>query len=227
MTMLKLGVHGLPKAETGLVRALLSLAGSAGTAPGWTFAADGPCDLLLVDAALANPRAAGEERGARAVVLLGAAAGTDGGTLPRPLRADTFEACLRGMKERLGAAAIPVPLAAAKAADPAPQCAGDGEPSLRRRYKLLRWPPTELLRGEVHRIRMASQLSRRFLSACELAKLTQLEPERSHTFLQLLQGFRLLEPEPATAGASAPAQPPSRPTTSRGLVQSIRRRLGL
>lgn len=218
MSAWKLGVHGLPSAEAGLVRALLSLVGSGDPGWRWTFAAAGPCDVLLADAAVPSPGKAQSERQARALLLLGPAGSPASQEhLQRPLRPNELESALRRLASVLGME-TDAPAAPAGANEP---------PTLANaRFKLLRWPPAALLRGEVARLRMATQLSRRFLSVAELATLTNQEPGRCLVFLQLLQGFQLLQAEPATAlpasGTAATA-----PTGGWALVRSIRRRLGL
>ena len=215
MTRLRLGVQDLLPAEAGLVRALLSLATTEAGGTGWSFVAEGPCDVLVVDGAgdAAVREAARQARSARALLAVGDGGPDASETLPRPLRADRFAAALARLHRRLSAAAADLPVAA-------------GDPALRRRYRLRRWPPAQLLRGEAMRVRMASQLSRRVLSACELAQLTQQEPGRSQTFLQLLQGFQLLEPEPLVADRGPP-RAPSPAGAGLGLIRSIRRRLRL
>lgn len=223
VSSLTLGVHGLPAGEAGLVRALLSLAGSGDAGWRWTFVSTGPCDVLLADAPPEAARQAQAERRARALVLLGSEAPDHPATaLARPLRASELEATLRRLGDNLPPVANAQPLTAPVAA--AETGIDAGQP----RYKLLRWPPAELLRGEAHRIRMASQLSRRFLSASELAGLTNQDPARSLMFLQLLQGFRLLEVESAGATpASTATTSTPRPAGGWALVRSIRRKLGL
>ena len=221
MSPLTLGVHGLPAAEAGLVRALLSLADPR-VARRWSFTAAGPCDVLIADCASPGAQDAYAERGARQLVLLGADATAGRPTLARPLRAEQLDACLRSFAER----SAPAPAAALA---PAGSAAATPDEAARR-YRLLRWPPAELLRSEPLRIRMASQLSRRFLSAADLAQLTNAQQARVQTFLQLLAGFGLLQSEVATVSAApVPAAPVARPAAGLGLglVQSIRRRLGL
>jgi len=219
MSVRTLGVHGLASAEAGLVRALLALVGTADPGCRWTFAPAGQCDVLLADASCAAPERARSERQARALLLLGNDGPGGADALQRPLRASELEAALRRLAAPLGCGGD------APAAAPAPRTDGTAATT---RYKLRQWPPAALLRGEPQRIRMATQLSRRFLSANELAELTNQDPARCLVLLQLLQGFGLLEAQ--AAAAPSPGVPYPRPAAPAGgwaLVRSIKRRLGL
>ena len=85
-----------------------------------------------------------------------------------------------------------------------------------------------MLRGDLARIRMATLLSRRALGAAELAQLSARPPAEAQTFLHLLQTTGLVElhqEAPAPAAPAAPVAP--RPSFGRGLIASIRRRLGV
>ncbi|MFT4195147.1 hypothetical protein [Ottowia sp.] len=99
------------------------------------------------------------------------------------------------------------------------------------RFKLRRWPPQVLLRGDPGRIRMATLLSRRALGAAELARMSDRPPEESHAFLHVLQSTGLVDARTdALAPPPAPAAPEptaSKPSFGRGLIASIRRRLGV
>ena len=198
----RLGVEGLGAREAGLVRALLALTGSE---PGWRFVGEGHCDALVVDAA-ADAARAQRERGARAVLLLGECA-AHGEALPRPLRADQFESWLHRAQARLEirAALPPVP-----------------------RYRLLRWPPAQLLRSEPRRTRMATLLTRRALSAAQLAQLSGGDETGAQRFLHLLQGFGLLLEE-CDASLRAPRPAATHPPASQrwAHVRRIPRSLGL
>ncbi|QJW84567.1 hypothetical protein HK414_15385 [Ramlibacter terrae] len=206
-------------AEAGLVRALLALLGTGEASCRWTFVPAGRCDVLLADAACDAPDQARSERQAQALLLLGKDVSGGADALQRPLRANELEAALRRPGQLLGCAGD---------APAAPAPARTAAPAATTRYKLVRWPPAALLRGEPQRIRMATQLSRRFLSATELGQLTNQDPARCLVLLQLLQGFNLLQVEPASVpspGVSSPRA--AAPAVGWALVRSIKRRLGL
>lgn len=223
MALLKLGVQALPAPEAGLIRALVALIANGQRADfRWAYSEAGPFDALVTDAATDGSSLVP----ARAVLRLagtGALPGPD--TLARPLRAEQLESWLAQVTRRLERGTAPAGAAAIIPPKGQPRT-GAGP-----RYKLRRWPPHELLRADTGRVRLATLLSARALSVVELASLSQSPQERCHTFVQLLQGFDLLEtaeapvarahisPSPATAGAEAPGR--------WNLVRSIRRRLGL
>lgn len=208
---LRLGVHGLAAAEMGLVRALVRLLGANSPALRWQFVQEGECDALVADGAAADleVRRALAARRARAVLMLGGIAGNAGGdALPRPLRAEPFGHWLQRMQAELETAPSLPP------ATPALPC-----------YRLRRWPPAALMQGEPHRVRMASLLSRRYLTTREMAMLTQQDEAAAVRFVQLLQGFGVVELR-QTPPAAALAGPPPDPRR-RTLIDGIRRRLGM
>lgn len=205
--MYRLGVHGLSEAEAGLVRAYVALA-STGLREPWTFAGDGQCDALLADDAPEAAALASRRRGARVLGFVGDTRLGWADMLPRPLRIDEFERWLNRIGERLA------PATAAAAPSTAKEV----------HFRLRRWPPAELLRSQPDRTRMAAALSRQALNAAGLARATGLDEGECGRFMQLLQGFQLLQaarPVPSTMVASAPAP------VGWTLLRSIRRRLGL
>jgi len=217
-----LGVHGLPSAEAGLVRALLALLGTGDAGCRWTFVPAGQCDVLLADAGSAAVDRARSDRQARALLLLGTDGPGNADALQRPLRANELEAALRRLAGLLGCTGETAPSA------PAARAATAETTTATTRYKLRQWPPAALLRGEPQRIRMATQLSRRFLSATELGQLTNQDPARCLVLLQLLQGFGLLEAQvPAGAPSRVAPAAAAAPAGGWALVRSIKRRLGL
>jgi hypothetical protein len=216
--MLRIGVHQLSGGQAGLVRALIQLLAQGSSNFPWKYANEGPYDALIVDAQSVDIRDPQFRGSAKAISALGEPPATvpaDLEVLEWPLRADRLESWLMRVQRTLGA--LPAADSPAKGPDGAP-------PSVR--YKLKRWPPDALLHGDAQRIRLATLLSRKPLDEQELARLSGQDAERCHTFIQLLQGFKILEAE---SQAPLPARPASAPTATAhaGLIRSIRRRLGL
>lgn len=215
-------MHGLAPAEAGLARALTLLL--AGSTPGfrWAFVHEGPFDALLVAAGSQPPAPA---RTVAALGERGQAPSPGMELLTRPLQADVLGAWLRRCEAGGSPGLRTDPAETPRAAEPQAAVLPPAH-----RVRLKRWPPAALLRGDPQRVRMATLLSRRPLSSDELAVLSAQPDDRCRTFLNLLQGFGLLEsvaPTPAPAAPPAAVPPTAARLPSRGLIHSIRRRLGL
>lgn len=182
---------------------MLLSAGAAGRQ--WTFVGDGPCDALLVGSGEGEPLQVQRRRGARAVGLIGSADAPEGmQALAWPLSSERFESWLLRTQALLGSA----PAAGAQ-----------------ERFRLRRWPPAQLLRGEAARIRLATVLSRRAVSVPELAQVTGCDEPTCLRFVHLLLGFGLIDTEQR---AAEPGPARHAPDAARwGLVRRIRQRLGL
>ena len=210
-----------------LVQTLFRLYGQNKPFP-WTFVTAPPYDALLVDG-MATDRAAQAERMAKAVLRLTRMNAADApGTLQRPIRPDRFQDWLRAIEADLLEPATAPPLAPPH---PAPAAAGVTRPesaAAAARFKLRRWPPAILLRADPRRIRLATLLSRRALSSAELAQLSQQPQTDCQGFLGLLQNAGLIESEAAAPAPRAPTTAAAAPPRARrGVIASIRRRLGL
>lgn len=212
----KVGVHRLAPAQAGLVRALVQLLSTGSSHFPWTFSNEGPYDALIVDSQSPDLRDAHLRESAHAVSALGSfdqtvPAGLE--VLEWPLRAERLESWLGRVQRTLGGAARetarPEPVAASQA-----------------RYRLKRWPPSELLRGDPRRVRLATLLTKRHLDLSDLERLSGEPADRCQVFVQLLQGFNLLDLQAAAAPA-VPRPPAPQQALRRTVIQSIRRRLGL
>lgn len=140
-----------------------------------------------------------------------------------------------GFQSRLDAAPAVTPRSAAPAAAPA------------ERFKLKRWPSASMLGHDATQLRLATMLSVRPLSIAELADLSHQGIEVCRAFVDRLQRADLLGlvgPAPVMAAAvpgtvassghvaRAVAAPPPAPRAAavsfgRGLISSLRRRLGI
>lgn len=240
MTTLRLGAYKLPPAEVVLVQTLFRLY-AHGSAFRWSFVTTPPYDALLVDGTTDAPLDAEVAGMARAVLRLTRMNAPDApDTLQRPIRADRLQDWLRTaelqlMDTQLATTRPPEesPWPAAASASGAGAATAPASPASAGttavRFKLRRWPPASLLRGDAHRIRMATLLSRRALSAAELADISQQPVQACQAFLQSLQTLGLVDMPAATPAAAAQPKPAAaaKPGFARGLIAGIRRRLGL
>lgn len=243
MSILRLGAYQLPAAEVVLVQTLFRLF-ARGDAFRWRFVTEPPYDALLVDGAaedvagaLSSPVAPdGAGKTSAVLRIIRSDTPETAGTLRRPIRADRLQNWLKATEHTLLDTVMLVEAGAeAPAGAPAPVTAADLAPAASAiRFKLRRWPPAAVLHGDAARIRMATLLSRRALGADELARMSGRPAAESQAFLRLLQTTGLVElntaPAPApsaTTALAADASAASKPSFGRGLIASIRRRLGV
>lgn len=215
---LRLGVYKLPAAETALVQTLLRLYASSGACR-WIYAGAPPYDALLADGS--TPEGQSHELDGMATVVLRLtrkSENTSRELLERPIRSDRFQQWLQSVERDLRRTAAP-PGSASGA-----------------RFRLLRWPPAAMLHDNAENIRLATLLSRRYLSARELAAISRQPEAACLEFIQALQSARLLRAEDGAAAPSlvqpASNAPQAQPQTQApkrffniGLIQNIRKRL--
>lgn len=225
MSVLRLGVYRLPAPEVAVIRTIVQLYASDAAFP-WTMVNAPPYDALLVDeSATATERAEFARMAGAVLALTRRNAGDAPHTLERPIRADKLQLWLKSTEHAL------------RAQRPArssmeEQAALEIEVSDSVRFTLRRWPSALLLRNDPDKVRMASLLARRTLSAIELAELGELPLPLCVTFLQTLRTAGILELHVAPAAWAYPEAQrahgmPVRREFMRGLVNGIRRRLGL
>lgn len=228
MTAYKLGVYNLPAAEVVLVRTLMRLLPHDASFH-WYFAETGPYDAVLTDAT----NVAGEVPSSlarRVLKITRDNASGNSDAITRPIRADRLQAWLARQGQELQGGLFPlVPVKSIVAAMQGATV----------RFKLRRWPHVALLQDDPHRIRLATLLSRRALGAHELSRISQLPLGTCQDFVDTLHqtglievqrldttaGTRAVPAAQAVAGAAAGAAV-QRPAAA-GLINSIRRRLGV
>ena len=223
MNSFRLGVRHLPRAEAGLVRALVALLCNDVTSDlQWVFVDEAECDAMITDRAKV-----GDEAFVAAHVLFLTQPNTSTGPniLARPLRADLLRDWLAQTQ-----AALLATRAITTAATPArrPQTSSTTCPS--RRYKLRKWPPRDTLGSDMARVRMATLLGIRALTMHEFVQLSRVPVDACESFLQQLQQLQLIDLSGDTTqhASNTASQPFARPKDSRwSLVRSIRSRLGL
>lgn len=241
MPTLRLGAYKLPAAEIVLVQTLLRLY-SHGDAFRWTYVTEPPYDALLADGTTPEGQDDSVDAMAKAVLRLTRMnAGGGANTLERPIRADLLHEWLKKTEHEL-LDTRPMTTTFGPSDSPAASAEPTVLPTTVLRFKLRRWPPASLLRGDPTRIRLATLLSRRALNASEMAAISQQPLAACQEFLQTLQTTGLVDvqsgppaPTPSAGDSGAPplvapvpaAAPAPRPTFARSLISGIRRRLGL
>lgn len=228
MPKLRLGTYLLPPGEVVLIRTLVRLF-SQDNEFGWVFANEGPYDALIMDHSLFTANEPGSGQRARAVLKL-----TPGNeapsahTLQRPIKAEKLQAWLKNTASELSCG----DLVADVPSNTAPQQLLAIKHK-QTRFKLLRWPPTALLQNDARLIRMSSLLSRRALHLSELAELSHQSVDSCFLFIEQLFPMKLIVCEavavPMGAAPRTVLQPsaPARLPFHRGLINSIRKRLGI
>lgn len=222
---LRFGLVGLPPSEVGLVRTLFKLYAFGAGDFRWEVADAAPFDAVMVDSTAPPLGGALLPRITNAVIVLGRAAGEDGAaahtSLQRPLRSEKLEAWLLETARRQV-----VPASATNAATLVDL--GSSQ------FKLLRWPPAGLLRNDAQLIRLATLLSRRFVTLLDLASMSNQPLEKCRNFMEQLHASSLLSVQASNVVAYAAAgHVQSQPTMhvasreKRGLIGRIRLRLGL
>jgi len=160
--------------------------------------------------------------------------------LRRPLQIDGFTALLRACELQIARATAPPPTSRLDAAATAPFF-DDG----RRTYRLVRWPGSDLLRGEPKYVRMLGFLSNRPLSLARLKVLSGMDEASCRDLLGRLDQRGLLirgetgpggvpalvadtmpcELEPGAVAVATISR--AREAASAGLFSRLRTRLGL
>ncbi len=239
---LRLGTHHLVAAEAGLLRAQLRLMAADATADwSWVFADAPPYDVVIAQENSLDMSRASSLYGAKVVLPLVDARPDHDATpdaLVRPLRTEQLTPRLRRLQGQLAERD--------SASEDALQPARQSE-SQDIRFKLLRWPPAQLLQNDTHRVRMATFLSRRRMSVSELAQMCHQSEGRCQTFVQLLQNFSLVEIQngsvlnsgenrqqastctwqPTDRDAAPARKPQVQASANWSLMRNIRQRLGL
>jgi hypothetical protein len=156
--------------------------------------------------------------------------------LVSPLQLEDFIAMLRCIETRLvrpAAGAQPE----GRARVPADPVAAAVSPAMA--YRLRRWPPAGVLARHRYNARLASFLSTRHLTAGQLGLLSNVDAVHCMEFMSDLLAIDLLDAavppaggrralaRPAAPGAAAEAGTALRTHSSAGLLDRIRRRLGI
>jgi hypothetical protein len=204
----------------------------------WSVVRDGPCHVLVLgDARPESPLAA--NRDAAAILRLHEARGDQRpGTLARPLEYDAFIDALSAVERRLPTRVAAAHTAVNHAEPPTPPACAPAQGvfaiASHARFRLRRWPPAATLAAHRYNIRLASFMSGRHVGLDELLRLSNVDRSQCEQFLFSLNEAALLEVRLASGISSPVRVAPScgdplseRSTGERGLLERIRRRLGL
>jgi hypothetical protein len=262
MSGLRCGTSGVSVAEQVLLKTLFRLYAHGATDFRWRLVDEAPYDALLVDESAVDITSTAAWQDVKAILRLGGSgAGVDPDTIVRPIRSERLLAwLLQAERESAGPVAtdddttIPLvvfaPVAAtitaistaatvsAPTAISTPTTPVTTQGLDVTRFKLVRWPPSAMLRNDPRLIRMATMLSRRLLSVGELAQVSQQAEHDTQTFVQALRSAGLLDiqlatptlgssPLPKAIAAASHVGITARKAVHRGLVSRIRQRLGL
>jgi hypothetical protein len=250
MNFLKLGLVGLSSAEEALVATLFRL---HGVDPSfiWTLASVEPFDALLVDTQSYDAACARWKGRKTHIMRLGPLTGDADGVLSRPIRSDLLLRWLNSIEvEILHGGQDPFASTVSASAFSSlhwkvSSFFGIGQEDALHvfktggcTFKLRRWPTPDLLKGDVHRIRMATMLSRRHLKLNELSSLCRMPEVKCEEFVKELYKSQLLDEGASVASVIRATPSPTvevSPTRiepkARGLgvslIASIRKRFGI
>jgi hypothetical protein len=189
MSLLRFGVHKLPAAEVELVQSLFKTFAPEENFR-WGLVTKPPYDALLADGDTIEGNNADVDRIAKAVLRL--THGDPGGNpdlLARPIQPQRLKDWLKSTEHDLLQTQVFIRESQIESLT---ELQAIPEP-MPLRFKLRRWPPASLLRGDPRRTSMATQLSRNAFSAAELAQACQIPVSECHAFLENLQTTGLVE----------------------------------
>ena len=199
----------------------------------WRIVGEGPVDVYLYDADEPPTVPGPLDHPPHRVRVANAGrdpVSADFDTLCRPLQYDDFVDILAAVEQDVPA---PVTMVAAPVATPAAP-ATPATPPAPTRFRLRRWPGTNLLDAIPQGLRMASFITVRYLSAEELSTLSGVAPDECRRFLATMQDADLLRGEPdeprGWGTASLPpraARSPGPATLDRGVLARLRAKLGI
>lgn len=192
---------GLSSGEAGLIRALIVLVAEDREGVTWEYS-DRDADIEAAD----GPDSA-------RIVLQGREGTME--WIERPITADRLQKALVRMLPTLQGMRPATPKHLAATHSP--------------RYRLVKWPPAELTRGDRVRMKISALLSRNSLSLEDVVRLTSASSEQCATYLRSLRSLGLLVevPKQAVPPTSATRREWSVGAERRTLVQRIRSKLGL
>ena len=202
----------------------------------WSIVPEGSCHVLVLGD---PPQACAPAAAPRAAAILRVHDARDGrhaGALVRPLQYDAFVDALSALeRELLRLAARQAPAGEIVRSPPIDSAPPRRMPAIPpgARLRLRRWPPAAILDSHRYNLRLASFLSGRPLRLDELIRWSNVDSSRCEEFLAALSeagilDVKLVDPlSPPSPQAPVRRHSPGSTGAGRGLLDRIRRRLGL
>jgi len=203
----------------------------------WSIVPEGPCHVLVMGEPPRDRAPAATPCAAAILHVHDTCDGRRVDALVRPLQYDAFVEALAALERELMRRAARPAVAAGEIARAAPV---DSAPPRRTpaippgaRLRLRRWPPAAILDSHRYNLRLASFLSGRPLRLDELIRWSNVERSRCEEFLLALGDAGILDVRagdplsPPSPPAGARQQVPRSASAERGLLDRIRRHLGL
>jgi hypothetical protein len=189
-TTLRVGALNVIEREAMLLRGLIRLNADSEHCKDWQFVDCAPYDLLFVDPVHSDaPSLAALSVSTPIVSLINKQVEGQSNSLQRPFSSDSLIHCLARARQYAARApaviAIDVPMQSFTSTQPVTL-------DWSAKFKLLRWPPMAVLRGEPARLRMATMLSRQAMKVKELAQFAQQPLEQVQQFINALHQAGLL-----------------------------------
>ncbi len=138
-------------------------------------------------------------------------------TLLRPLQLDAFYELLQPLTP------LRPPVCTAAVAPSSPPIA----PTSATRYRLTRWPSSQLLAAHAQDARLASFLSARYLSATELAQLSHVPTEACSRFIHTMRQHGLVQTQTTPPAAVPTRASPSATGGAPAWISRLRHKLQL
>jgi hypothetical protein len=190
---LRVGVLNVIEREAMLLRGLIRLNADSEHCQDWQLVDCAPYDLLFVDPVHTDaPSLAALSVSTPIVSLINKQQQDQANSLQRPISSDALIHCLARARQHATRAPAVIALDVPKQSMSGITATQPVTLDWSAKFKLLRWPPMAVLRGEPARLRMATMLSRQAMKVKELAQFAQQPLEQVQQFINALHQAGLL-----------------------------------
>ncbi len=237
MKLWRIGIKGFQPNEENLIKALIRLMSADNDFP-WVYSPEMPADAYIVSLAEEHQKSNLETESIEIVV---ASHPEVNAQFRRPIDGPRLHACLNHLSAKIKSLgfssvdksySVTAELRSAALQDIPQSTSNTGEAD-QEKYKLHRWPPQLTIRENKERIRLSNLLGRKAMSVHDLSVTSGVSLEECKSFIAVLRSLQLVSVTEPTAQKQtvAPRTVSEKnhpaPVVSRGLVSSIRRKLGL